>query len=96
MVGGRVTSFATSEEREYPAGFCDCYASALEDLPEGPFVEIFSGKNALVSASLAKAWEVSLPKADKSLVDEKGEVVEFSETQRGKSVEPVRNGTLCE
>ena len=89
VVGGRVTSFATSEEREYPAGFCDCYASALEDLPEGPFVEIFSGKNAPLSASLAKAWGVSLPKADKSLVDEKGEVVEFSETQRGKSVEPV-------
>lgn len=61
---GRVTSFATGEEREYPAGFCAEYAGALKE--SGPadlhsFLEVFSGPNAPLSRAVALAWDLPPP-----------------------------------
>ena len=61
---GRVTSFATGLEREYPEGFCETYAQAIVQATQNPiqsFVEVFSGPNAPLSCALAKAWGVPSP-----------------------------------
>ena len=82
VVGGKVTSFATSDEREYPAGFCEEYAAAIKsmkDLSSATFLEVFSGENAPLSVSVAAVWGVPLPKPEESLVGQGGKFVEFSE-----------------
>ena len=47
---GKIISFATGEEREYPEGFCKAYARALQRLRSREniqsFLEVFSGPNA--------------------------------------------------
>eukprot|EP00435_Cladocopium_sp_Y103_P047683 s1825_g14.t1 len=42
--GGRVVQFKTGDEREYPVGFCERYASAAYSLigPKGSFIELVS------------------------------------------------------
>ena len=61
---GRVTSFATGLEREYPPGFCKAYATAIQSLGTGKvnsFVEVFSGPNAPLSCAMASMWEIAPP-----------------------------------
>ena len=55
---GRVTSFPTGEEREYPSGFCAAYALGISTLQEEDqsFLEVFSGANAPLSQAVANAW----------------------------------------
>ena len=81
---GRVTSFATSSEREYPKGFCAAYANGLKEglvHQKMTFVEIFSGVNAPLSEAVAKAGGTSVPNPRGRLDDHVGNVVELSETQ---------------
>ena len=83
VVGGKVTSFATSDEREYPVGFCEEYAAAIKsmkDLSSATFLEVFSGENAPLSTKVAATWGVPLPKPEDSLVGRDGRFVEFSES----------------
>eukprot|EP00435_Cladocopium_sp_Y103_P061120 s489_g22.t1 len=64
VVNGRVTSFATSEEREYPQGFCRQYAEAAgvaTQHSDSTFLEIFSGPNAPLSRAVAEEWSVPPP-----------------------------------
>ena len=66
VVNGRVASFATGEEREYPEGFCREYASALGEALEeldvpSTFIEIFSGPNAPLSCAVSRRLGVSPP-----------------------------------
>lgn len=64
VVNGRVVSFATGEEREYPKEFCSAYAKGLwkamnqEDMT---FLEVFSGPNAPLSCGVAEAFGVEVP-----------------------------------
>ena len=62
---GKIISFATGEEREYPKGFCQAYGMALEKLSArvrvDSFVEVFSGPNAPLSQVVAKSFDVELP-----------------------------------
>jgi len=58
VVNGRVQSFSTGEEREYPKGFCEAYGEGLKNLSERlgldiTFVEIFSGPRAPLSKAVA-------------------------------------------
>ena len=76
VVAGRVASFATGEEREYPIGFCVEYANALKKFSEGlnspvTFIEIFSGPNAPLSHAVAEAFKVQVPESLPTAVDEK-------------------------
>ena len=64
VVNGRVVSFATGEEREYPKEFCAAYAKGLlkavgqDDMT---FLEVFSGPNAPLSCGVAEAFGVEVP-----------------------------------
>ena len=83
---GRVLSFATGEEREYPAGFCTAYASALKDLYDQEdfiFLEIFSGPNAPLSTAVASHVGESLEEPRSSLTDPLA-----ASTERSRIVEP--------
>ena len=59
LATGKVVSFATGEEREYPKEFCSAYAAGLmkaagqEDMT---FLEVFSGPNAPLSCSGWNLW----------------------------------------
>jgi hypothetical protein len=65
VVNGRVTSFPTEEEAEYPLLLCECFAAMtkafLEENPEArsrcehDFLEIYSGPNAPTTAAVVKA-----------------------------------------
>ena len=60
---GKVLSFATSEEREYPEEFCRAYAHGLARAlgkAEASFVEIFSGPNAPLSFAVARVWNTTV------------------------------------
>ena len=61
--GGRVLQFVTGEEREYPSGFCRCYALALLDYlkPGDSFLEVFSGPNAPLSAAVGSVFKTPVP-----------------------------------
>lgn len=68
VVNGRVASFATGEEREYPKGFCWEYAAAMKEalLERGEpsdFIEVFSGPNAPLSFAVASQLGVPVPGA---------------------------------
>ena len=68
VVKGRIASFATGEEREYPEGFCREYAAAMrEALRErdepSTFIEIFSGPNAPLSHAVAEELGTTVPGA---------------------------------
>ena len=87
VVKGRVTSFATSLEREYPKGFCEEYAKAMKQLfgtREASFVEIFSGENAPLSTSIARMMGTKVPDPDRSLVGPSGVYTEYSEPSSAK------------
>lgn len=64
---GRVVSYATGDEREYPQGFCEAYAEGLHahfsslNLKQAKFVEVFSGPNAPLSVAVARRFGSSLP-----------------------------------
>ena len=60
---GRILSFSTEEEREYPIGFCKSYAQAtLEYLKPGDaFVEVFSGRKAPLSREVAQIHNIERP-----------------------------------
>lgn len=84
VVGGRVVSFATGEEREYPSGFCRAYAEGLKGLMEGgdkTFIEIFSGPNAPLSQAVAETVGERIEMASESLVPDQGNVIEYSLSQ---------------
>ena len=95
---GRVSSFSTGEEREYPTGFCRAYAQGLRDVadepeyPEGEFtfLEVFSGPNAPLSREVADAFGVELPAARSSLVNKTGHEVErvTADADRFQTVHP--------
>lgn len=83
VVGGRVVSFATGEEREYPSGFCRAYAEGLKELmgdPNNTFVEIFSGPNAPLSQAVAAAVGEIVDPADGSLIPDQGTIIEYSQS----------------
>ena len=83
VANGKVTSFATSAEREYPQGFCEAYAQGLKKHFENrpmSFVEIFSGANAPLSAAVAKVGRTTVPNPRGRFADHKGNVVELSDT----------------
>lgn len=85
VVGGKVVSFATGEEREYPTGFCNAYACGLTPLLQDPgfrFLEIFSGPNAPLSQAAASL----VPPCSESLAPEGGDVIEYSHLPSGKVV----------
>ena len=54
---GKVKQFVTGEEREYPRGFCEAYAScvltAVKDGRVRSFLEIYSGPNAPLSNAVS-------------------------------------------
>ena len=85
--GGRVVSFPTGEEREYPREFCETYAACIKDLSnldeEFTFLEVFSGPNAPLSNAVAGHLESELPPPMESLlgVDTDGTRIERSEHQ---------------
>ena len=81
VVNGRVTSFATGEEREYPPGFCEAYATAVQKATAGKdsvFIEVFSGPNAPLSRAVAAVWGLQPPAPPEALP--KGSEFERSET----------------
>ena len=81
VLNGRVTSFPTGEEREYPQGFCAAYALGISTLQEEDqsFLEVFSGANAPLSQAVAGMWGLQpIPRADPFLKG--GEKFEFSES----------------
>ena len=87
---GRVTSFPTGEEREYPSGFCAAYALGISTLQEEDqsFLEVFSGANAPLSQAVANAWGLQpIPAAAPLLKG--GDRFEFSESKTLQA-EPVK------
>ncbi len=62
---GKIVSFATGEEREYPVGLCEAYAKGLNKLRDRTsiksFVEVFSGPNAPLSKQVAEIFKITLP-----------------------------------
>eukprot|EP00435_Cladocopium_sp_Y103_P034639 s1626_g9.t1 len=94
---GRVVSFATGEEREYPEEFCEAYATALKelsDLEEGfNFLEVFSGPNAPLSKAVASHLQCELVPPRGSLVEADGKQVEKSEASGENSggISPLRH-----
>ena len=81
VVNGRVTSFATGEEREYPPGFCEAYAAAVQKATAGKdsvFIEVFSGPHAPLSRAVAAVWGLQPPAPPEALP--KGSEFERSET----------------
>ena len=62
---GRVVSYPTSEEREYPVGWCEAYAEgvcqASRRFAINSFTEVFSGPRAPLSAAIAKRFAASHP-----------------------------------
>ena len=83
---GRVISFSTGEEREYPKGFCVAYANGIKDLAADPsfsFLEVFSGPNAPLSAAVAATVGEELSDAKPSLLGREGTLVEGSRTETG-------------
>ena len=66
---GKVSQYVTGEEREYPKGFCDCYAVCLdEEVKSGhirSFLEVYSGPNAPLSNSVSERFAGrSIPRKD--------------------------------
>ena len=63
--GGKVVQFQTGDEREYPIGFCECYAKAAKHVlaDGGTFVEVFSGPNAPLSTCVGNLLGVLVPGA---------------------------------
>eukprot|EP00435_Cladocopium_sp_Y103_P046884 s338_g13.t1 len=61
--GGRVVQFQTGDEREYPVGFCEAYASCAADFlsQSGKFVEVFSGPNAPLSSAIGREMHAAVP-----------------------------------
>ena len=88
---GRVTSFATGLEREYPVGFCNAYAKAVSNDTRSrihSFIEVFSGPNAPLSCALAEAWGVYPPVPPDTVRPPGPEESELSNVQMGE-VQPV-------
>ena len=82
VVNGRVSSFATGEEREYPRGFCEAYATAVQKAAAGKdsvFLEVFSGPNAPLSKAVAAVWGLQPPAPPEALP--KGSEFERSEAE---------------
>ena len=81
VVNGRVSSFATADEREYPQAFCEAFAKGLtfaEGTSPSSFIEIFSGPNAPLTRAVALEWNIDPPLR----VESQGRPgVEHSETQ---------------
>ena len=78
---GKVVSFSTGDEREYPLEFCERYAEAMRKHHGGKgdfsFVEIFSGPNAPLSCAMARAFGED-PPPPPSLVSKMGTLNELS------------------
>ena len=81
VINGRVTSFPTGEEREYPQGFCAAYALGIGTLQEEDqsFLEVFSGANAPLSQAVAGMWGLQPIRTAAPLLIG-GEKFEFSES----------------
>ena len=80
-----VTFFAikwSPREREYPQGFCEAYAAAVQKATAGKdsiFLEVFSGPNAPLSKAVATVWGLQPPAPLEALP--KGSECERSETE---------------
>ena len=90
---GKIVSFATGEEREYPAGFCRAYALGLELLAKRTkvesFVEVFSGPNAPLSQHIAEVFNVEM--TGSRLNVEKGITAELTRSEElGQPSRPER------
>ena len=93
---GKILSFSTGEEREYPLGFCRAYADATREYlkPGDAFVEIFSGPNAPLSSEVARVHGIPLPgarvgKSDKGVKRELQKLSDLSPAKPVRSGEPV-------
>ena len=99
VLEGRVKSFSTGEEREYPKGFCESYAAGVSRLADRlgssiTFVEIFSGPHAPLSKAVAESLEddeyttpESLKDVDQYIISEASKIEDLKVTA-GKSLEP--------
>ena len=63
---GKVLSFQTGQEREYPRGFCKAYARAVRGIAESSnktlkFVEVFSGPSAPLTMAVAAEMDSEKP-----------------------------------
>ena len=79
---GKVVSFCTGEEREYPKEFCDALAQGIvrdyaDRKSKLSFLEIFSGPNAPLTMSVAETLGVDPPQLTHSLSNKKGVTTEF-------------------
>ena len=95
---GRVISFPTGEEREYPKGFCDCYAEAIRSRVKEEdflFLEIFSGPNAPLSHSISKVAGETLSEPKRNIGGELSDWVEASRTSSKAQVNP-KEGSITE
>ena len=91
VVRGRVVSFATSEEREYPSGFCEAYASSIQTLAAESgfsFIDVFSGPNAPLSNAVASLTGEVVEKVSSESAPQGADQVELSRlppTLRGET-----------
>lgn len=88
VTGGKILSFSTGEEREYPIGFCKSYAQATLGYlkPGDAFVEVFSGPNAPLSREVAQVHGIDLPgfRVSKSGKGVKNELQKLSDLRPDK------------
>ena len=94
---GKVLQFKTGDEREYSAGFCEFYASALSHAElSGPFLEVFSGPNAPLSQAVASRLGSFVPgaplvKSGKGVLNELNEIAQLLENGSSGCSAPSRD-----
>ena len=95
---GKVVSFQTGQEREYPSGFCEAYARAVRSISEKrdipiTFLEVFSGPGAPLTKAVALSLQTDTPQivVDNALMT-RGEFHELND-QSGVSGSPPNRET---
>ena len=97
---GKVLQFKTGDEREYSAGFCEFYASALSDAElSGPFLEVFSGPNAPLSQAVASRMGSFVPgaplvRSGKGVSNELNDIAHLLENEASGSPGPSQGNLL--
>ena len=92
---GKVVSFQTGQEREYPSGFCEAYARAVREISKRrestiTFLEVFSGPGAPLTKAVASSLQADIPSivVDNDLM-RRGEFHELSDRSGGCTIPPV-------
>lgn len=95
--GGRVVQFRTGDEREYPQGFCECYAEAIRSMRPIPmkFTEVYSGPNAPLSQAIGREFATAVPGSRLETRGEgiRNELQTLAQVLRGQ---PVATGAMRE